>query len=173
MKRHYAMALCAASAVLAFSDGSAVARTRTHVHGVSHHSLHHAPLIREARGHAHRILHHAPSFVREARAEAQAHRYDASWVGESGTASFYSSRYNGRRTSSGAVFNQKEMTAAHAWLPFGTKINVFCASTGRSVVVTVTDRIYSAHRILDLSHSAAEQLGIVRRGLAKVSLTPV
>jgi rare lipoprotein A len=167
MKRHYAMALCAASAVLAFSHGSAVARTR---HPASHHAP--SPLVREARGHS-RLHHPASSFIREARAEAQAHRYDTAWVGENGTASYYSSRYNGRRTSSGARFDQREMTAAHAWLPFGTKIKVFCADTGRSVVVTVTDRIYSHRRIVDLSHSAAEQLGIVHRGLAKVSLTPV
>ena len=171
MKRHYAMALCAASAVLAFSHGSAFARTRGHSHGTSHHAQ--SLLVREARVHSHRGIHHGPSlFIREARAEAQAHRYDTSWNGESGTASYYSSRYNGRRTSSGATFNQKEFTAAHAWLPFGTKIKVYCADTGRSVVVTVTDRIYSHRRIVDLSHSAAEELGIVRRGLARVSLTP-
>jgi rare lipoprotein A len=167
MKRHYAMALCAASAVLAFSHGSASARTR---HAVSHHHV--SPLVREARGHGRRVFHHGPSLLQEARAEAQAHRYDTAWPGESGTASFYSSKYNGRRTSSGAVFSQREYTAAHAWLPFGTKIKVYCQETGRSVVVTVTDRIYSQRRIVDLSHSAAEELGIVHRGLAKVSLTP-
>ncbi len=167
MKRHYAMALCAASAVLALSHGSAVARTRHHA---SHHTP--SPLVREARGHS-RIHHTASSFVREARAESHLHPQEAAWVGESGTASYYSSRYNGRRTSSGARFNQRELTAAHAWLPFGTKVKVFCADTGRSVVVTVTDRIYSNRRILDLSRSAAEELGIVHRGLAKVSLKPV
>jgi rare lipoprotein A len=168
MKRHYAMALCAASAVLAFSHGSATARTR---HAASHHHAP-SPLVREARGHARRVFHHGPSLMQEARAEAQAHRYDTAWTGESGTASYYSSKYNGRRTSSGARFDQREYTAAHAWLPFGTKIKVYCQDTGRSVVVTVTDRIYSQRRIVDLSHSAAEDLGIVHRGLAKVSLTP-
>ena len=95
------------------------------------------------------------------------------WVSENGTASYYSSRYNGRTTSSGARFSQSELTAAHAWLPFGTKIRVYCQDTGRSVVVTVTDRIYSNRRVLDLSRSAAEELGMLRRGVAKVSLTPV
>lgn len=97
----------------------------------------------------------------------------AAWIGENGKASFYSSRYDGRPTSSGARFSQNELTAAHAWLPFGTKVRVFCADTGRSVVVTVTDRIYSQRRVLDLSRSAAAELGMIRRGVATVSLTPV
>ncbi len=101
------------------------------------------------------------------------HRPGETWVGENGSASYYSSRYDGRATSSGARFSQNELTAAHAWLPFGTKIRVYCQDTGRSVVVTVTDRIYSHRRVLDLSRSAAEELGMIRRGVAKVSLTPV
>lgn len=97
----------------------------------------------------------------------------AAWVGESGIASYYSNRYNGRRTSSGARFSQRELTAAHAWLPFGTKVRVVSPTTGRSVIVTVTDRLYSARRVLDLSASAARRLGILHQGLAPVSLQPV
>jgi rare lipoprotein A len=92
---------------------------------------------------------------------------------ETGTASYYSSRYNGRLTSSGRRYDPKELTAAHPWLPFGTKLVVRCAATGRSIVVTVTDRLPSNRRLVDLSRSAAEQLGIVRRGIAQVSITPV
>ena len=95
------------------------------------------------------------------------------WVGESGKASFYSQAYNGRRSASGARFDQGLMTAAHAWLPFGTKVRVVLAGTNRSVIVTITDRIYSRHRIVDLSHAAASQLGIIQRGLAEVTLNPV
>jgi rare lipoprotein A len=91
---------------------------------------------------------------------------------QSGVASYYGGRHNGRRTSSGQVFNEHEMTAAHASLPFGTKVLVKLAGTDRSVVVTITDRLYSRHRIIDLSEGAAEQLGIVREGLAMVMLTP-
>jgi rare lipoprotein A len=91
---------------------------------------------------------------------------------QSGVASFYGGRHNGRRTSSGEIFNQHEMTAAHATLPFGTKVLVRLAGTDRSVVVTITDRLYSRHRIIDLSEGAAAQLGIVREGLATVMLTP-
>ena len=143
MKSHYPMALFAASAVMVLTQHAAMARTRTHSH-------HHVPTP---------VIHQGNA--------------DVSWVGENGKASYYSSRYNGRITSSGARFSQHELTAAHAWLPFGTKIRVYCEDTGRSIVVTVTDRIYSNRRILDLSRSAAQQLGIIRRGVARVSLTPV
>jgi rare lipoprotein A (peptidoglycan hydrolase) len=91
---------------------------------------------------------------------------------QSGVASYYGGRHNGRRTSSGRIFNDHEMTAAHATLPFGTKVLVKLAGTDRSVVVTITDRLYCPHRIIDLSEGAAEQLGIVREGLAMVMLTP-
>lgn len=146
MKSHYAMAFVAASAVLVLSQPEALARTRLH----AHHHVHKAPIP---------VVHDPDP--------------GKSWVGENGKASYYSSRLNGRITSSGARFSQTELTAAHAWLPFGTKVRVYCEDTGRSVVVTVTDRIYSDRRVLDLSRSAAEQLGIIRRGVAKVSLTPV
>ena len=91
---------------------------------------------------------------------------------QSGVASYYGGRHNGRRTSSGQVFNEHEMTAAHATLPFGTKVLVKLAGTDRSVVVTITDRLCARHRIIDLSKGAAEQLGIVHEGLAMVMLTP-
>ena len=91
---------------------------------------------------------------------------------QSGVASYYGGRHNGRLTSSGEVFNEHEMTAAHATLPFGTKVLVKLAGADRSVVVTITDRLYSRRRIIDLSEGAAERLGIVRAGLAMVMLTP-
>ncbi len=89
-----------------------------------------------------------------------------------GVASYYGGRHNGRRTSSGSIFDEHSMTAAHATLPFGTKVRVQLAGTDRSVVVTITDRLYARHRIIDLSEGAAEQLGIVREGVAMVMLTP-
>jgi rare lipoprotein A len=91
---------------------------------------------------------------------------------QSGVASYYGGRHNGRRTSSGRIFNEHEMTAAHATLPFGTKILVRVPGSDRSVIVTITDRLYSRHRIIDLSEGAAAQLGILHQGLAMVTLTP-
>jgi rare lipoprotein A len=97
----------------------------------------------------------------------------AAWIGESGTASYYGPRYHGRRSASGARFDQTALTAAHPWLPFGTKVKVTLAGTGRTVIVTITDRLYSSRRIVDLSLAAARQLGMVRRGVATVTLLPV
>ncbi|MCB8878785.1 septal ring lytic transglycosylase RlpA family protein [Acidisoma cellulosilytica] len=91
---------------------------------------------------------------------------------QTGVASYYGGRHNGRRTSSGQIFNEHAMTAAHATLPFGTKVLVKVPGTDRSVIVTITDRLFSHHRIIDLSEGAAEQLGIMREGLAMVTLTP-
>jgi rare lipoprotein A len=97
----------------------------------------------------------------------------ASFIGETGKASYYGPRYHGRRSASGARFDQMALTAAHPWLPFGTKVKVILAGTGRSVIVTITDRLYSSRRIVDLSVAAARELGMIRRGVAEVVLTPV
>jgi rare lipoprotein A len=107
-----------------------------------------------------------------AQAAPPASRQGAIWPGETGVASYYGSRHQGRRTASGGRFEQKALTAAHPWLPFGTKVRVTVETTGRSVVVTITDRLPSRRRVIDLSLGAARLLGIVSQGLAKVSLTP-
>jgi rare lipoprotein A len=95
------------------------------------------------------------------------------WVGEAGKASYYGPDYHGRRSASGARFDQMALTAAHPWLPFGTKVKVILAGSSRSVIVTITDRLYSSRRIVDLSVAAARELGIIRRGVAEVTLAPV
>jgi rare lipoprotein A len=91
---------------------------------------------------------------------------------DTGTASYYGRAHHGRRTASGERFDMNGLTAAHPWLPFGTRVRVTVAGTGRSVVVTITDRLYSHTRIVDLSQGAARLLGIIQQGLARVSLTP-
>jgi rare lipoprotein A len=95
------------------------------------------------------------------------------WAGESGTASYYGPGYHGRRAAGGTRFDQMEFTAAHPWLPFGTKVKVTVAATNRTVVVTITDRLHYGRRIVDLSLAAARQLGMLRAGVAEVSLVPV
>jgi rare lipoprotein A len=97
----------------------------------------------------------------------------SSWVGESGTASYYGIGYHGHRSASGARYDQMALTAAHPWLPFGTKVRVTLAGTSRTVIVTITDRLYSGSRIVDLSVAAAQQLGMINRGIATVTLLPV
>jgi rare lipoprotein A len=89
----------------------------------------------------------------------------------SGTASYYSS---GRRTASGESFDPNELTAAHRTLPFGTKLRVTNLSNGHSVTVRVNDRgPYVAGRVVDVSHSAAQSLGMVGQGVAKVKIDVV
>jgi rare lipoprotein A len=96
----------------------------------------------------------------------------AAWMGEVGTASYYGSRHQGRRTASGARFDQAKLTAAHPWLPFGTRVRVTVVDTGKSVIVTITDRLYSKRRVIDLSTAAASMLGMLRAGVMHVSLMP-
>jgi len=94
------------------------------------------------------------------------------WLGERGTASFYGQKEDGRTSASGLRFDKRLLTAAHPWLPFGTRVRVTLGGTERSVVVTITDRLYSRRRIVDLSVAAARQLGIMQQGIAEVVLAP-
>jgi rare lipoprotein A len=84
---------------------------------------------------------------------------------ENGLASWYGEPYHGRMTSSGAVFDMQDLTAAHRTLPFGTRLRVTRKDTGKSVDVVVNDRgPFVADRILDLSFGAAKVLDMVEAG---------
>jgi len=88
-----------------------------------------------------------------------------------GVASFYSDE---QETANGETFDPTKLTAAHPTLPFGTRLRVTNVSTGRSVTVRVNDRgPFVPGRIVDVSYSAAQSLGIVDRGIAKVKLDVV
>ena len=88
-----------------------------------------------------------------------------------GVASFYT---EGTQTASGERFDTHELTAAHRTLPFGTRLRVTNVATGRSVTVRVNDRgPFVPGRVVDVSHSAAETLGMVGGGIAKVKLDVV
>ena len=91
-----------------------------------------------------------------------------------GQASWYGIEERGRPTANGERMDPGGMTAAHRTLPFGTIIAVTDLDTGRVVEVRINDRgPFIAGRIIDLSHEAARQLGIVQRGVARVMLTVV
>ena len=93
---------------------------------------------------------------------------------EVGQASWYGGRHNGRRTSSGEVFNQNALTAAHPRLPLGSRVRVTMADTGTSVVVTINDRQPDhGRRIIDLSRGAAARIGLLGRGTGDVTLASV
>ena len=93
---------------------------------------------------------------------------------QKGKASFYSKRATGARTSSGERLHHDSMTCAHRTHPFGTLLRVTNERNVREVVVRVTDRgPHSRGRIIDLSHAAAEKLGIINQGVAVVRVEPL
>ncbi len=95
----------------------------------------------------------------------------ASEIG-SGIASYYGHEFAGKRTASGETFNPASFTAAHRTAAFGSRLRVTNVANGRQVVVRVNDRgPWSKGRIIDLSHAAASQLGMLGSGTARVTLT--
>lgn len=99
------------------------------------------------------------------------HKHTARKHFQTGMASYYANKFNGRRTANGDVFSNKKMTAAHRTLPFGTLVEVTNLRNGRSVVVRINDRGPYAHpRVLDLSSAAAKKIGMHRSGVAKVKI---
>lgn len=91
-----------------------------------------------------------------------------------GMASYYGARFHGRLTASGERFNMHKLTAAHRTLKFGTRVMVTNKANGRSIAVTINDRgPFIKGRSIDLSKSAAEELGMIGRGVAPVKLAVV
>ena len=90
---------------------------------------------------------------------------------EQGIASWYGPGFHGKQTSSGEIYDMYGISAAHKTLPFVTIVKVVDLETTKSVVVTINDRgPFIEGRIIDLSKGAAEKLGIVNKGIAKVGL---
>lgn len=88
---------------------------------------------------------------------------------QSGIASWYGPGFHGRRASDGSLFNMNALTAAHRFLPFGTRVRVFNHSNGKSCIVKITDRgPFVAGRIIDLSKQAARTIGMT--GVSKVTI---
>ena len=88
-------------------------------------------------------------------------------------ASWYGPGFAGRRTSTGEIYNPEGLTAASTTLPLGSRVRVVNPDTGRSVVVRINDRgPYVRGRSLDLSHGAAQQIGLTGKGVGRVQVTP-
>jgi rare lipoprotein A len=88
---------------------------------------------------------------------------------QTGIASYYAAKFEGRKTYFGEVFNNKEMTAAHPSLPYNTLIEVTNLANNKKVTVRINDRgPHAKSRVLDLSRSAAREIGMVASGVAKV-----
>ena len=96
---------------------------------------------------------------------------DAPLVVMEGGASYYSDARAGRPTASGAPYRPTELIAAHRALPFGTRLRVTNLENDQSVEVRVIDRgPVVGGRIIDLSRSAAERIGMIRAGHVRVRI---
>ncbi|CAN5627983.1 hypothetical protein BH10BAC2_BH10BAC2_13640 [soil metagenome] len=90
---------------------------------------------------------------------------------ESGKASYYADKFDGRKTASGTTFNQSKLTAAHKTLPFGTKVRVTNLANGKTVKVTINDRgPFVEGRIIDLSKKAAKKIALFTAGVTEVEI---
>lgn len=91
---------------------------------------------------------------------------------EIGLASFYAKKFNGRKTSSGEIFSNDKLTAAHKSIKLGTYVNVRNLKNDSTVIVKINDRLpQRSKRSIDLSYKAAQQLNFIKNGLTKVEIT--
>ena len=92
-------------------------------------------------------------------------------ITETGKASYYADKFNGRKTANGETFRNRKKTAAHKTLPFGTIVKVTNLRNGRSVKVRINDRgPFIAGRHIDLSKKAARKIGMVQEGVGNVKM---
>lgn len=92
-------------------------------------------------------------------------------VSQTGKASFYADKFNGRKTASGVTFRNSKKIAAHKTLPFGTKVKVTNLSNGKSTKVVIQDRgPHVAGRIIDLSKKSARKIGMIDQGIGNVKI---
>lgn len=94
-----------------------------------------------------------------------------------GTASYYSAKFEGRKTATGAIFRHGKMTAASNHFKLNTLVLVTNLKNNKSVIVLINDRMHARMkkkgRVVDLSRTAAEQLDFIKNGLAKVVVQPI
>lgn len=93
---------------------------------------------------------------------------------ETGRASYYSTRFHGKKTSFGEVHKSSELSAAHRTYPYNTMLEVTNLDNDKKVIVRVNDRgPYSKNRLVDISKEAAKQLGMITQGVGNVSIKVV
>jgi rare lipoprotein A len=91
-----------------------------------------------------------------------------------GKASYYADKFNHRRTTSGELFSNDSLTAAHKTLRFGTLVKVTNLLNDSVVIVRINDRLpKKSSRIIDLSKAAARKLNFIKRGITQVSVEEV
>ena len=112
----------------------------------------------------------APAFAQGEPLETRAH--ERATYTETGPASWYGEKHEGLTTANGSSFDPDEFTAAHRTLKFGTMVRVTNLANHRKVTVRITDRgPHTKGRIIDVSSSAARELGMQRRGTARVRVS--
>jgi len=94
-----------------------------------------------------------------------------------GVASYYSSKFEGRKTAMGTTFRNAGMTGASNHFKLNTLVLVTNLRNNKSVIVLITDRMHARMkkkgRVIDLTRNAAKQLDFIQRGLVKVSVQPI
>jgi rare lipoprotein A len=91
-----------------------------------------------------------------------------------GVGSYYAKKFEGRKTASGEIYHGSELTAAHRTLPFGTLVRVTNVANGKNVLLRINDRgPFVEGRIIDVSERAAEELGFLKEGLARLRVEVV
>jgi rare lipoprotein A len=93
---------------------------------------------------------------------------------QTGNASYYSNKFQGRRTASGLKYHKDSLYCAHKTLKYGTILRVTNLKNDSTVIVKVVDRMgKGSPHIVDLSMAGAQKLNFVRNGVAKVSVEQV
>lgn len=95
----------------------------------------------------------------------------SSKITQTGQASYYHDKYQGRTTANGEKYRKYKLTAAHRTLPFGTKVKVINQNNGKTVKVRINDRgPFVGGRIIDLSKRAARKIGMLDAGVSDVKI---
>jgi len=101
-------------------------------------------------------------------------KQSSSTFAQTGKASYYADKYQGRSTASGEPYDKKAMTGAHRKLAFGTRVRVTNTQNGKSVIVRINDRgPFTKGRIIDLSRAAFNAIGNTAAGVLPVSIEVV
>lgn len=96
--------------------------------------------------------------------------YQAGYT-EQGIISYYTARFDNRKTASGEIFDNQDLVASHRRIPFDSKVKITNLSNGKSVIVRINDRgPYAYGRMMDVSEAAARKIGLISSGTIKAEI---
>jgi len=106
--------------------------------------------------------------------ETSPKKAEKSPVYKQGIASYYADKFQGRRMANGKLYDHNKLTAASNQFSLGTWVEVRNLANRKSVIVQITDRMHPKNkRLIDLSKSAAQRLGFIKKGITKVRVEKV